>query len=88
MTLNAPSTNETKSNPKAVITDRTSKVPFVAIDRPIKSIHEMNFETVKDFDYPSKATRYFEERGAICYRDSGKALYMIPRDRKAANVAK
>lgn len=65
-------------NPKNVITDKTTKVPFVAIDRPIKSIREMDFKTVKDFDYPSKATRYFEANGAICYRNSGKALYMIP----------
>ena len=54
-------------------------MPFVAIDRPIKSIREMNFKVVKDFDYSSKATRYFEEQGAICYRNSGKALYMIPK---------
>lgn len=73
-------------NPKAVITDKTSKVPFVAIERPIKSIREMNFKVVKDFDYPSKATGYFEEQGAICYRSSGKALYMIPKTAEAERL--
>ena len=47
-----------------------------------ESIDEMNFLTVADFPYTSKATKYFESRGAICYRannrTSGKTLYLIP----------
>lgn len=69
-------------NRHAVITDKTSKVPFVPIIRRIKSIDDMQFLTVADFSYPSKATKYFESRGAICYRannrTSGKTLYLIP----------
>ena len=66
----------------AVITDKTSKVPFIPINHRIKSIDDMQFLTVADFSYPSKATKYFESRGAICYRannrTSGKTLYLIP----------
>lgn len=62
-------------NNKAVITDKTTKVPFVPINRPIKNVSEMDFKIVNDFDYPSQATRYFESTGAICYRKLGKALY-------------
>ena len=53
---------------RAVVTDKTSKVPFVPIIRRIKSIDDMQFLTVASFSYPSKATKYFESRGAICYR--------------------
>lgn len=66
----------------AVITDKTSKVPFIPINHRIKSIDDMQFLTVADFSYPSKATHYFEQSGAICYRannrTSGKTLYLIP----------
>ena len=67
---------------RAVVTDKTSKVPFVPIRHRIESIDDMQFLTVADFSYPSKATKYFEGRGAICYRannrTSGKTLYLIP----------
>lgn len=67
---------------RAVVTDKTSKVPFVPIIRRIKSIDDMQFLTVANFSYPSKATHYFEQSGAICYRannrTSGKTLYLIP----------
>lgn len=67
---------------RAVVTDKTSKVPFVPIIRRIKSIDDMQFLTVADFNYPSKATHYFEQSGAICFRannkQSGKTLYLIP----------
>lgn len=62
-------------NNKAVITDKTSKVPFVPIDRQIKNIAEMDFKVIKDFDYPAAANRHFEAVGAICYRRPGRALY-------------
>lgn len=67
---------------RAVVTDKTSKVPFVPIIRRIKSIDDMQFLTVADFSYSSKATHYFEQSGAICFRannkQSGKTLYLIP----------
>lgn len=67
----------------AVITDKTSKVPFIPIRHRIESIDEMNFLTVADFPYTSKATKYFEQQGAICYRTkgkrTGKALYLVPQ---------
>lgn len=62
-------------NAKSVITDKTSKVPFVPIDRPIKNTAEMDFKVIKDFDYPAAATRHFEAVGAFCYRRPGRSLY-------------
>ena len=68
---------------RAVVTDKTSKVPFVPINHRIKSIDDMQFLTVANFSYPSKATKYFEQSGAICFRannrTSGKTLYLIPK---------
>lgn len=70
-------------NRHAVITDKTSKVPFMPIFYRINSINDMQFLTVADFNYPSKATHYFEQSGAICFRannkQSGKTLYLIPK---------
>lgn len=70
-------------NRHAVITDKTSKVPFMPIFYRINSIDDMQFLTVADFNYPSKATHYFEQSGAICFRannkQSGKTLYLIPK---------
>ena len=67
---------------RAVVTDKTSKVPFVPIRHRIESIDDMQFLTVADFSYTSKATHYFEQSGAICFRannrKSGKTLYLIP----------
>lgn len=69
-------------NRHAVITDKTSKVPFMPIYHRVNSIDDMQFLTVADFSYPSKATHYFERTGAICFRangkQSGKTLYLIP----------
>lgn len=69
-------------NRHAVITDKTSRVPFMPIFYRVNSIDDMQFLTVADFSYPSKATHYFEQSGAICYRannrTSGKTLYLIP----------
>lgn len=69
-------------NRHAVITDKTSKVPFMPIYHRVNSIDDMQFLTVADFSYPSKATHYFERTGAICFRannrKSGKTLYLIP----------
>lgn len=69
-------------NRHAVITDKTSKVPFMPIYHRVNSIDDMQFLTVADFNYPSKATKYFERTGAICFRannrKSGKTLYLIP----------
>lgn len=70
-------------NRHAVITDKTSKVPFMPIFYRVNSIDDMQFLTVADFNYPSKATHYFEANGAICFRannkQSGKTLYLIPK---------
>lgn len=70
-------------NRHAVITDKTSKVPFMPIFYRVNSINDMQFLTVADFNYPSKATHYFEQSGAICFRannkQSGKTLYLIPK---------
>lgn len=69
-------------NRHAVITDKTSQVPFMPIYHRVNSIDDMQFLTVANFSYPSKATHYFEQSGAICFRangkQSGKTLYLIP----------
>lgn len=69
-------------NRHAVITDKTSRVPFMPIFYRVNSIDDMQFLTVADFSYPSKAIHCFEQSGAICFRannrKSGKTLYLIP----------